>query len=157
MRNRLFLNLVFASVLWSVSGCLIDGDQPDVPTPQPSPDNIVPDDLFGFDRTIPGTIPDRNDALQLAALADEYAKQIEFDGKQDEPQVTTSKQAADRMEMMSKYAFRGRALASKAFADAVAEAVSSELETEEEGRELDSDLRKKTVSMFQALAWSLRL
>lgn len=155
-RNRLMKNkpyFVYAMMLFMVAGCLNKADTPDV---QP----VVPDkptQLFGLDETIPGTISIPEDAIQLAAVADEYARQIKLDGEQDEPYITTTKIVEERVSELSKYAFGGKALATPAFVKAITDVLAKELENnQDEGQELTPELRNKAISIFKAIAWSLK-
>jgi len=136
-----------------VAGCLNKADTPDV---QP----VVPDkpaQMFGLDETIPGTIPNREDAIQLAAAADEYARQIKLDGEKEEPYITTTKIVEERMAALSEYAFGDRKLATKEFYAAIMTVLHQELEdSQDEGQELTPELRKKAENIFKAIAWSLR-
>lgn len=138
-------------VLLLIAGCIKPG-----PTPTPAPTPDTPSSTFGFEVSIPPTMPNRSDALQLAAVCDEYARQIELDGKQPEPVIVTTKDLETRNAKMQAYAFGGRAIATSGFVEAVNAVQEREFPQGEDAVPVTPEMRQKAVDFYRAIAFGLR-
>jgi hypothetical protein len=135
-----------------LSGCLDKPDGPDVVPPDGRPSNT-----FGLEQSIPQTGMTPADAVQLAAVCDEYARQIELDGNQSEPVIQTTKDLETRNLKMQTYAFGGRAVATQQFVQVVALTQDREFPQGEEAVPVDAAMRKKASEFYRAIAYSLRM
>jgi hypothetical protein len=149
----ILLHAAFLSTAVLLQGCL----QPTAVVEAPAaPIDAEVSDPFGFSVSIPPTMPDRAAAFQLAAVALEYSRQIEFDGKQETPVLGTTKDVEERMAKMTRYAYQDRVLATPEFAAVVGAVLEKELDTATEGRELTPELRAKAAEIFRAVSNALR-
>lgn len=148
-RNRSSLALLFCVLF---AGC---PELKPVPGPAPSPDNR-PANTFGFEQSIPPTMDDRAEAIQLAAVCDEYAKQIAFDGTRTSPAVGTTADVMQRSKKMTEYAFGGHPIATDDLAKLIAKTLDQQLEPDGKAHPMTPELRQKTSDVFKAIAYGLR-
>ena len=125
------------------------------------PDNVdvvdKPEELFGLDTKIPGTIPSLEEARHLSLIAKEYSIQIKFDGSQPEPKLQNTSDVGRRFQQMNKYYFKGsNPIATEEFKKITADLFKKELESSGPV-ELTPELREKTCKMFEAISYSLTL
>lgn len=134
-----------------VAGCL-----PPTPT-VPQSDDTQPAVTYGMESIRETMVGRRDAAYQLAAVCDEYARQIEWDGTRPEPVLATTADVAERVAKMCDYAFGDEQVASDEYKAAARKIFDAELEAPgDEATELTPKLRAKAVDMFKTLAYYLR-
>ena len=112
---------------------------------------------YGLKSAIPPTLAGRRaDALQLAAVADEFARVIAFDGQLESPKILTTRQLGETFGAINDYAFSGRVLAPPGFAQLTADVVTREIDPGPESRQVDAELRRKAVEIWQEIAAGCR-
>lgn len=120
-------------------------------------DTSKPGETFGLDTAIPKALSDKAAAHALAELAREYADQLEYDGKRDAPQVTTTADVGRKFKMLNEYAWKGvNKVANREFKQLTSDVVKKELEPEGKPQSLDEDLRKTAVEIFRAIEYGCR-
>lgn len=149
-------NLLLIAVLL-LQGCYVEPNNPSGPTPSPDvPQPSVTDD-WGFSSTLPNQFTNNPQlAVNVAAVCDAFADRVEFDGKQDEPNIISSTDVFTLFAECMAFDLLGGNPALKPFGDTVGEALSKELESSGEAIDLSSGQRKRVEQMFHAIAQALR-
>ncbi|QDV49564.1 hypothetical protein [Gimesia fumaroli] len=138
-------------------GCYVGPSNPSGPTPSPDvPQPSVSDD-WGFSSTLPAQFTGKRQlAADVAAVCNAFADRVEFDGKQGEPNIVSSTDVALVFAECMSFDLLGGDPALGPFADTISNALSKELEPDNEAVDLSSDQRRRVVQMFQAMAQALR-
>jgi hypothetical protein len=117
----------------------------------------VPDETFGLDTKIPKVMHNRKSALQLAAVCDQYARAIEYDGEKDEPLLRTTDDVGRRFKAMNDYAWHGpNTLAPPDFKSLTSKLMKDQLDSDGTSPELTKEKRALAVSVFEAIAYGLK-
>lgn len=147
MRNSL---LIFMLLL---PGCYIGPSDPKPAPVVPTPS--VTDD-WGFSASLPGQFTGKPQlAADVAAVCSAFADRVEFDGKQDEPNIVSSTDVGLLFAECMSFDLLGGDTALGPFANTISDALSTELEPDGEAVDLSSGQRKRVVTMFKAVSQSL--
>jgi len=137
-----------------LSGCYIPPSDPQ-PEPVPVPNPSVVDE-WGFSRSVPAAMQGKRElALRLSAVMGELSKQIEHDGRQDEPKLISTTDLGIVFDRIIEYGFKGEGAYTQGAADSVQKALE-EFEPDNEARDLTDKDRRQAVQMFAALSQALR-
>ncbi len=147
MRKLLLLSVLL------IQGCYIG---PSDPKPSPVvPTPSVTDD-WGFSSSLPGQFVGKPQlAADVAAVCSVFADRVEFDGRQDEPNIVSSTDVGLLFAECMSFDLLGGDPALGPFASAISDALSKELEPDGEAVDLDSRQRDRVVEMFKAISQSL--
>jgi len=146
-RISIFLCLVL------LVGCFVPSE--DIVTP----DNPVPviKIEFGFDSTVPQAMRGhRKEALRLAAVADEYARQLKYDGTLDKPAISTTTGVQQTFKSVLSHMYQGKPAVTKKAATILNDVLEKELQPDGKGHDLTPELRDKAVRIFRSYAAALR-
>jgi len=112
---------------------------------------------FGFDSTIPEAMRGHSvQALALARVADEYARQLKYDGTLDSPSVTTTTGIQRTFKSVLSHVYQGEPAVTKEGAETLNSVLEKELQPDGKGHELTSELRDKAVRIFKSYSAALR-
>lgn len=155
-KAAVIVGLIYGVILSAgvLSGCFQPPSTTPTPTPIPVTDD-TPAELFGLDQSIPPTMHNAASARELAAVCEEFARQLEADGKREKPRVVDTAGLMECLTNSFQYAFDGRRVATQAYVMASGEAFEKHFEPGGEVVDLSPALRAKAAAFFRALAWSL--
>ena len=144
MRSRLAVLLLVAAVIaWALSSA-------PTPPPPPAPPGAV--DLTG---AVQGATA-ADDAATLAAMAEEIANVIEWDGKQEKPALSTGRSLDALRTRTREFMCRGVSLGDKHPAARTAIASYLDGQLGNSGTEVTEEQRAKWVSAYREIARSAR-
>jgi len=146
-KTSLFLCLVL------LVGCFVPSSN--VVTPdKPKPSVTIE---FGFDSTVPKAMKGhRKEALKLATVADEYARQLKYDGTLDKPAISTTAGVQQAFKSVLDHVYQGKPAVTKEGAKALNSVLEKELQPDGKGHELTPESRDKAVRIFRSYAAALR-